>query len=1607
MPPVAAAAAALGGAFTAAAGAVGFGAGAPLVGTGLLASAYGTTAVAGISLTGIATQLVVGASLSAISRALAPSVRSAGSGTRVQLSFGEDAPASFILGRAATAGDLVYANSWGNEDDTPNEYLVQVIELADLPAKLSRVWINGEWATLKPEGGFAHSTHSPGNPVEGYEKDGEDRLFVKFHDGTQNQADFYLREKFGDDEDRPWLADMIGRGTPYLIVTAGQRRGIHRQRPQVMAELIGSHYDRRRDSTAGGTGAQRWGDPATWRPCDNPIVLLDNVLRGIKDPVTGDFLWGGQDIGNTALPASVWFAAMNECDRAVELAGGGTEAQYRAGMDVRVDMEPAAVAEALLLSCQGLIANVAGQWHVRAGAPGPSVYSFSDDDLIVGTPDEFKPFPGLSDAYNAVAASYPEPEDGWKPKPAPVRKSDAFLAADGGRVNTADLKFDAVPYRKQVQRLQKSALRDGRRFRRHTFSLPPEAWPLTVLDEVSWTSRSNGYQDKDWSLSVVRDLPGGNVGVGLQERDPSDYDWSTADELPDSVGGWKRPLPRDQVANFDVDPAEVGNRPAIRLSWRIKRNVTGIRYRVRLASSHEIIPTDGLSPTPEDRRDGGLTVRGEPVTARGEAVTYSRIANVEAGEFFISEGLERSTAYQVQAIYEPVRGRKWSAWLPVTTPDVRIKEEDLEDQIRDHINDARDAADAAATNAQQALDKANEVETLVSSLGEGALDDLREIVDQLAGLDAGTVNEIRGIAIAGARKGWVTDPTFDAWTGATPTRWTVTGANYLSKVAGSNYPSALRVVIPTGPDTASVQASSDVGGQMIASVDPSAEYVALGALVRIYGGSLVGRLRLEWKNASTGNWARGHALGVNNWLGDLTSWGFAVDPDQLQSRELVVQKPVTNASAIRLVFELKRTGVTAAVDMRVDYLDVRALTAAEVKGFQANGYADAAIETFRTTIEGPSGAIAAMATTLRAEYAAADASVSNTVVALANDVEAIAGTIDVVQSSFGGRGLVPNGSFEDGVRAAGETPAYWSSWNDNFSVVQRGGSAPVSTAPSRYMGRIAGDTTQRTARAHMAVRVKPGQIVRANLQAAASGGNATIGIRFRALGPDAVTLVDSVLRTITVGSTWTTSDFATFTIPAGASYYETWVVRNAATTAITAYFTGVEATIGDEVALATATTAVTTAANAQSAVASMQTTIAAEFGSFASFIEQTATAVATADMAASAYVLRAVAGGGSAGLRLVAWDDETGTGGAVVVDAPNLIAPGTLSAGELVITDLGFNLVPDDQLQSFTAWGLGRLANSDGFWLNKDTGLDFASQGEIRWDDTSGSGNVSIVGQKFPVRPGDTLNCRFQYARLGSSGTVAGAMQLSFQKRDGSTSISAISDFSTNSGSVSNSGRTLVTVPAGCFSARWRVVVDKSASNAGGRFGGFEVVKKSGASTLITPDGAFFADLSAQTAWIDTANIVNGAIVGAKIGTAEIGTVKIAGFAVTDDADLTVVNTVTGDGMGAAYQTYDGMVVNIPNAGTRVTVCVSMDLTTQGYNLTNEWDFVITENSSGSDEILSNGSRILGGIFQPSVSLMGFKTISAAGNVRFRLKYKMSNPMRIARMTMLVSQRKR
>lgn len=592
-------------------------------------------------------KLLVSVAASALARALAPKPRQAGIKTSTTAAGGVN-PCSFVLGRYATAGFAVCpAMSHSAPGQNNNNYLTYVIELGDMAgATLDGLILDGEYASI---GGTAHPDY--GTPVGGRFAG---HAWVRFRNGTQTAADAGLLSKYGSYPERPWSADMIGRGVPYAIVTFLYNREIFNNLPECRFVLGGiALYDPREDSTVGGSGSQRWDNAATWQPTENPAVMIYNILRGVMLP--DGSIWGG-DAQASDLPLSNWFAAMNVCDETVGVSGGGTEARYRAGFEVTVDEEPSSVIEELLKACAGDIAEVGGTWFIQLGGPALPVYYFSDDDIIVSSPQDYDPFPSLQSTYNGIHASYPEPTSLWEPRDAPPRYNATYEADDAGRRLVADLQLPAVFSGSQVQRLMRGYIEEERRFRRHALTLPPEAARLAPLDTVAWASTRNGYVDKLFEVAeIADDLQTGSQRVSLRERDPDDYDWDPGYELPSTPAAGGSVIPSALlVRSFTLSAATItdaggaGRRPALQISWdgADEVGIRGLQWEVRLV-------------------------------ATGAVVQRGSVLDVQSGEIYVADGILPATEYEARATYVADRPTDWTAWNGATTPNIRIGADDL------------------------------------------------------------------------------------------------------------------------------------------------------------------------------------------------------------------------------------------------------------------------------------------------------------------------------------------------------------------------------------------------------------------------------------------------------------------------------------------------------------------------------------------------------------------------------------------------------------------------------------------------------------------------------------------------------------------------------------------------------------------------------------------------------------------------------------------------------------------------------------------------------------------------------------------------------------------
>lgn len=631
---------------------------------GAIATGIGSF-IGGSVIGSILLKTVVGIGLNLLASAIAGKPEKPKFSIKGQLDAGGDLPRSFIMGWRATAGSLVYANTWGTDGtDTPNTYLTQVIALSDVPvAELVGFWVNEEKVTISNR----EDHMGRGFGINEYRaKEGWENLWIKFYDGTQTSADSFLVNRVSSSQ-RPYENTRVGRGIAYVIVTARVSGEMFSGFPSFKFEVNGMKlYDPSKDSTVGGSGSHRWNNPATWGGDGDhlPAVQIYNLLRGIH--YNGEWLYGLQNMTAARLPADNWIAAIEKCREEVK-SGGEMVPQFRSSIEIPVEAPLADAIEGLLTSCQGRISEIGGTYKIHLGKmEGPADF-FLDDDQIISTSDQtFTPFFGLDATVNGISATYPSPEDGWNAKPAPPRYNAQFEAEDGNRRLVSDAPLDCVPYKGQVQRLMKFALQEARRARRHTFTLPPEFWPVEPGDLIRWTSPRNGYDSKWFRVDGVIDMANLDVMVDLTECHPNDYDWNDDTDYTPVTDGALGPIrpPAQPMVGFQAFPASIeddegdGRRPSIEVSYAGQMaDVQSVRIQVRLPG-HGLI-FNGRVPygNPEDN---------DPV----ETVVVNGVflPNLE---------------YEVRTRFEPKSGRPtdWSGWAPVTTPDDRFGAKDLDDAI--------------------------------------------------------------------------------------------------------------------------------------------------------------------------------------------------------------------------------------------------------------------------------------------------------------------------------------------------------------------------------------------------------------------------------------------------------------------------------------------------------------------------------------------------------------------------------------------------------------------------------------------------------------------------------------------------------------------------------------------------------------------------------------------------------------------------------------------------------------------------------------------------------------------------------------------------------------
>lgn len=590
----------------------------------------------------ILVSVALGAIQARLAKLQAKKNAAASAGLRTEKTLaGSKNPLNFVLGRYVTDGQqLAPEYSWGSN----NIFLTYPISVGFIRGQsLRRLIINGEIVELDS----TFDATKGRNVVGKY----AGKVWVHYEDGTQTVVNSFMSSTFGAHPQRPWLSDMIGRDVCIAYLTFQYDQALFESYPAFRFEMDGIKlYDVRKDSTAGGVGAHRWDNRATWEFTRNPVVMIYNILRGITVPDMG--VWGGSATADD-FRFSEWSSAMNKCDTPIS---GSLLPRYEAGYEVFLSDQPASVINELLKACGGEIADVGGIWRVSVGEPDAPVMFFNDDDILVTESSEFEAFQGVEESKNTISATYLNPDLLWQTTEAPVQTSATYVAEDDGRINTVDLPLNAVTRSDQAQDLATTLLADNRRFRQHVLPLPPQAVVIEPLDTVAWTSSYNGYAAKLFEVGqVARSLIQCLPRVSLRERDPDDYDFTSGMVVPFVPVSGARPTPEAALQSFAVAPFIISDgtnnrRPAIRLTWSgsLINFATGVEYEVR-------------------------TLVGAIKVAEGSS------SSPASGNHIIAEGVLPATGYQVRArVVANLYDCPWSSWLTVTTGDQYLNQFDIQ-----------------------------------------------------------------------------------------------------------------------------------------------------------------------------------------------------------------------------------------------------------------------------------------------------------------------------------------------------------------------------------------------------------------------------------------------------------------------------------------------------------------------------------------------------------------------------------------------------------------------------------------------------------------------------------------------------------------------------------------------------------------------------------------------------------------------------------------------------------------------------------------------------------------------------------------------------------------
>ena len=454
----------------------------------------------------------------------------------------EPQPREWVLGRFAKTGSFVAA--WTNQQQ--NKSLVRVYAIADHRInKLDKVWINGE---LMISGVLAHGVRTQINALNS----GGARAWITFYDGRPDQA----ADSFQVAAAGPWTSAHRLRGVAYVIMEHRWDSDL----PNAYDYRFGGEgallYDRRLDTTAGGSGAQRWNDPATWAYSTNAMVAIDHYRSGVRVNSGASALWFGVGEALDAVPYAEFEALADHCDEAVALKGGGTQKRYEVNGVISAEQSHDKNLQALADQMAARAIDQGGRIAVRPPIIRASVVTLTDADLIRGSESTVKPGGKIDDMVNTLSGRFINPANDYKRDDYPAVQIAAYVDDDNGEISDT-LNLDLESSSERAQRIAKLRIEDSRRILELTETYGTKA---KAIEPGEWFIRQSTIRGfpagKIFVADEVTRYIDGSMEVVATEVDPDQLVWDEETAVDLSV-----PPIFPQLALPSIDPPVIAASP--------------------------------------------------------------------------------------------------------------------------------------------------------------------------------------------------------------------------------------------------------------------------------------------------------------------------------------------------------------------------------------------------------------------------------------------------------------------------------------------------------------------------------------------------------------------------------------------------------------------------------------------------------------------------------------------------------------------------------------------------------------------------------------------------------------------------------------------------------------------------------------------------------------------------------------------------------------------------------------------------------------------------------------------------------------------------------------